>query len=163
MKKSILLFLILLPISIFCQKTPVNVTVTVGAEREIIPEIGDTIPEYFNQSHILKKIKFRDKEKFSIIEYKENGKIYTSTDFPLENLKYKTLTKFNDAGNIILIANYDHGIVTGYFQKFHENGKPMEIGNYDRMRKIGIWKYYDEDGILIKEEIYENGKLLTEN
>lgn len=58
----------------------------------------------------------------------------------------------NEHGNIILIANYDNGLVTGSFQKFHENGNLMEEGEYIKMKKVGVWKYYDENGILLKTE-----------
>lgn len=144
----------------FSQVKKEAVEVIVGAEKEIIPKIGDTINEYYSDNQTLKKKKFRNENTFTVKEYNENGNIYKSTDFPLENLKFKTLTKYNSSGNVILIANYDNGIVTGFFQKFHDNGNKKQVGNYDRMRKIGEWKYFDENGNLEKTERYENGKLV---
>ena len=72
--------------------------------------------------------------------------------FPLDNLKFKTLTKYNEDGKITLIASYNNGIVDGTFKKFYENGILMEEGTYKMMKKVGLWKYYDEAGNLIKTE-----------
>ena len=90
----------------------------------------------------------------TIEELFDNRKKYKVLVYPLSNLKYKTLTKYNESGNIILIANYSNGLVTGYFKKFYENGKIMEEGEYQNMTKIGEWKYYDQNGMLEKTEKY---------
>lgn len=48
-------------------------------------------------------------------------------------------------------------------KKYHENGELKEEGeltfNMFDYSKIGTWKIYNKQGILIKEEIYKNGKL----
>jgi len=118
-----------------------------GAEQEVIPIISDTII-----TTTPKTKKYQNGKSFFIEELFENGTKSKVTIFPLENLKYKTLTKYNERGNIILIANYDNGLVTGSFKKFHENGKLMEEGEYIKMKKVGVWKYYDENEILLKTE-----------
>lgn len=151
--KKILLF-VLIPLYSFSQ-IEINETklseqkskVTYGAENEIIPKIGDTIIS--NNSKI---VKYQDGKYLSIDEYFDNGKKSKSTVFPLENLKFKTLTKYNEECKIILIASYNNGIVDGTFKKFYENGILMDEGEYKMMKKVGLWKYYDETGILIKTE-----------
>lgn len=163
MKQTQLLYLLLLFSTLsYGQIKTERVEVIVGAEKELIPEIGDTITDFYPGSQQIKKLKFRGDEFFTIKEFKENGILYKSTDFPLDDLTFKILTKYNSVGNIILIANYDNGIVTGFFQKFYENGEPMETGSYQKMKKIGEWKYYNENGELLKTENYDNGKLLKE-
>lgn len=126
--------------------------VTYGAENEVLPNIADTIKDYQADTKSIKSLKFRDSKVLSIVEFDRDGRKNKSTTFLLENLKYKTLTKYNEAGFVVLIATYDNGIVTGGFQKFYDNGKLMEEGTYDRMKKIGEWKYYDEEGKLDKTE-----------
>ena len=156
------ILLILLSTLTFGQVKTERLEIIVGAEKELVPEVGDTITDFYSGTSQIKKLKFRNGKFFTIKEFKENGTLYKSTDFPIDNLKYKVLTKYNTQGNIVLIANYDNGIVTGYFQKFHENGKPMETGNYEKMRKIGEWKYYDVNGSLTKTELYDKGILIQE-
>lgn len=159
MKKTLSLLLITLFSTItFAQKRN-QIEITYGAEKEFIPKTGDTIKEYYPDK-ILKKLKFRTLETLTIQEFKETGEKYKSAIFPIKNLKNKTLTKYHSNGNIILIANYEKGIVNGYFQKFYNNGKPMRIGYYERMKKTGEWKYFNEKGDLVKKENYENGKLV---
>jgi antitoxin component YwqK of YwqJK toxin-antitoxin module len=151
--KNILLTLIMtLPTLCFSQVDWSKAKITYGAENEVLPNIGDTIKEFYNESKILKSLKFRDATILTIVEFDENNTKTKSTIFQLNNLKYKTLTKFNEAGFVILIANYDNGVVTGKFQKFYSNGKLKEEGIYDKMKKIGEWKYFDEEGELIKNE-----------
>ncbi|WP_298764802.1 hypothetical protein [uncultured Polaribacter sp.] len=159
MKKILALIIILCSTITFGQEHTRKIKITYGAEKEIIPKIGDTIKEYYSEKKV-RKIKFRNLAKLTIQEFKESGEIYKSTTFPIENLKNKTLTKYHSNGNIVLIANYKKGIVNGYFQKFHSNGKPMKTGNYLEMKKIGEWKYFNINGVVTKKENYENGKLI---
>ena len=154
MKNIVIISTFLVSINSFSQiverKTEVaeqKLKVIYGAEQELIPIIGDTII-----TSTPKTKKYQNGKSFFIEELFENGAKNKVTIFPLENLKYKTLTKYNERGNIILIANYDNGLVTGSFKKFHENGKLMEEGEYIKMKKVGVWKYYDENGILLKTE-----------
>lgn len=157
-----ILSIFLFSIASFGQIDNNKVKVTVGAEKEVIPKIGDTIPIFYDDNKTLKKLKYSDEDKLTIQEFKQTGEIYKSTEFPLDNLKYKTLTKYHSNGNVVLIANYDNGIVDGYFQKFYDNGRPMKRGNYKKMMKIDEWNYYDENGELTKTEFYKNGQLILE-
>jgi len=160
MRKTLTILLLTLCSTILLgQEKNKQIGITYGAEKEILPKVGDTIKEY-HPNNIVKFVKFRNLNEFTIQEFKENGSMYKSTIFPIHNLKNKTLTKYHSNGNIILIANYNMGIVHGYFQKFYTNGKPMQIGIYKRMKKIGEWKFFDETGDLIKKEHYKNGKLI---
>lgn len=152
MRNILLTLIVTLPTLCFSQVDWSKAKVTYGAENEILPNIGDTIKEYHAETKMFKSLKFRDSKELSIVEFDVNGKKIKATIYPLEKLKYKTLTKYNEEGFVILIANYDNGIVTGKFQKFYGNGKLMEEGVYDKMKKVGIWNYYDEEGKLNKSE-----------
>lgn len=161
MKRLVLCLLFLLPTIVLAQIDLKGAKVTYGAENEKLPIIGDTITEYHKDTNVIKKLKFRDAEKLAIIEFKDNGDKYKKAIYSLDNLKFKTVTKYHSNGNIILIANYDNGIVTGDFQKFYNNGNLKSKGVYNKMKKEGLWKYYDENGIFIKEELYRNGELVV--
>ncbi len=152
--KNIIYLLLVLPIFLLGQENA-KWEVIVGAEKEELPQLNDTIIDYYKGTKQVKKIKFHDGEKLTIVEFRSNGKKSRSMGFPLDDLKYKTLTKFNEEEKIVLVASYDNGIVTGHFQKFHDNGNRMEVGFYNKMKKIGIWKYFDKDGKLIKEESFD--------
>jgi len=72
MKKRIALLLIIL-ISI----TSISQTVTLGAEHETIPILGDTIRDFYDGTDQMKRLKFRDGEKLTITEFNELGRIST--------------------------------------------------------------------------------------
>lgn len=152
MRNTLLALILTLPTLCFSQVDWREAKVTYGAENETLPNLADTVREYYSETANLKRLKFRDSTKLTIIEFDTKNNKITSTIFPLDNLKYKTLTKYNGAGLIVLVASYDHGIVTGKFQKYFDNGKLMQEGAYDKMKKVGEWRYYNEQGKLVKTE-----------
>jgi antitoxin component YwqK of YwqJK toxin-antitoxin module len=159
--KIIVVLLFMLPILASAQIDLKGAKITYGAENENFPIIGDTITEYYKDTNIIKKLKYRGDEKLTIIEFKNNGDKYKKAIYSLDNLMFKTVTKYHSNGNVVLIANYNKGIVTGNFQKFYDNGNPKSLGLYNKMKKEGFWKYYDENGALVKEELYKNGELVV--
>ena len=48
-------------------------------------------------------------------------------------------------------GNFVDGIREGKATTYHENGKIKYEGFYKNGKECGIWKFYDEDGKLIKE------------
>ena len=61
------------------------------------------------------------------------------------------------------VYNFYYGLIRiSTFYKFHENGKLAMLGviNGFEFNKIGSWKWWDNNGKLIKEEIYKHDKLI---
>lgn len=70
-------------------------------------------------------------------------------------------------------AGIYHVEKNGYAKSFYKNGKVMSEGfffkkfEWKHMRKVfseeqeGLWKFYNEEGKLIREEEYKKGKLLN--
>jgi len=96
-------------------------------------------------------------------EYDFNGKVSGKRTFKIDGKK-----EFIDGEDI---AYYPNGTIKEY--KFwkntlpfgrtytnHENGKLAHEGFYEGQWKIGKWKYYDEQGKLQQELIFEKGKSL---
>ena len=50
---------------------------------------------------------------------------------------------------------YDDGSREGHSLSFFPSGQTRYIGEYKNDKKIGVWKFYDEDGELFKEETFE--------
>ena len=42
----------------------------------------------------------------------------------------------------------------GIFRGYYENGNLKEEGYYQDGKKKNLWKYYSEDGKIIKEEVF---------
>lgn len=139
-----------------------NVKVIHGPEEEEIPELGKVITQKYDDTGLVKRIKYRDFTHLTTIDFDKNQNKTRETRFPLENLTYKSITAYHENGNIRLVTNYDNGLVTGNFTKFHENGKISESGFYGNgLKKDGIWTYFDKNGKLTKTEIYDKGKLIS--
>lgn len=49
----------------------------------------------------------------------------------------------------------------GHFHAFYLSGKPLLSGQYSKGHQNGTWIYYDENGIISKQETYEDGKLVS--
>ena len=82
----------------------------------------------------------------------DSGKI-TSTYEYFENTKLKTVSskiRINQKQ-----GGYFEGF-TGNYREYIESGKLHLTGQYKMNRRIGMWKWYDDDGNLIKtkEEIF---------
>ena len=58
-------------------------------------------------------------------------------------------------GRLKLVKHYKNGLVHGKIIYYWDNGQIRLTGQYEKMRRIGIWKHYDNDGTLIREENYD--------
>jgi len=58
---------------------------------------------------------------------------------------------------IIKYASYN-----GSYIEWYDNGVEKIVGEYLNNEKIGLWKYFDINGIIKKEEIWEEGKLIKQ-
>ncbi|KRB53516.1 toxin-antitoxin system YwqK family antitoxin [Flavobacterium sp. Root186] len=138
-----------------------DVQVIYGAEGQQIPKVGDVITEKDSQTDFIRSIKYRDFNNLIIIDFNDKQEKIRESKFPLNNLKFKSITEFYANGKISLNASYDNGIVIGQFQKFYENGNIKESGNYIKdIEKDGTWNYYDSNGIITKTELFEKGVLI---
>lgn len=81
--------------------------------------------------------------------------------------KYQT---FYCNGQIMADGFYfsDPGCLIDHFTEYYENGKIKKVGDFttslncdEANKKIGAWKYYSEDGLLIKTENYQDGLLIN--
>lgn len=75
-----------------------------------------------------------------------------------EVYNYKEVTVFSATGDNSIVETKlkKHGQYFYYYQ----NGKVKISGIYKNDEKHGTWKYFDEKGTLIKEEEYQEGKLV---
>jgi antitoxin component YwqK of YwqJK toxin-antitoxin module len=88
-----------------------------------------------------------------------SGKTYYDTGRTKlkEVYSYKEKTTFSVTGDhsVANVTQIKHG---PYFY-YYEGGKLKISGNFKNDKKDGIWKYYDENGKMIKSETYLNGEL----
>ena len=55
------------------------------------------------------------------------------------------------SGNLLSTGEFVDGVRNGEAVVYHENGNIHYVGNYENGKEVGIWKFYDEEGKLLKE------------
>jgi hypothetical protein len=81
----------------------------------------------------------------------------------INNLNSKvenTHIEFYKNGEKKIIASIKDGKLNGEYKRFHKNGKIAESGTMVNNLKNNIWRFFTEEGILDKVEIYSNDELL---
>ena len=53
-------------------------------------------------------------------------------------------------------------VLEGEQRSFSETGELILKGNYLKNQKCGDWDHYDDEGRLLKKEIYKNGEKVKE-
>lgn len=88
-----------------------------------------------------------------------------NTNYPKYLVEYnegkrdKVIIAFDSNGKIESLRSADiHS--DSQKMKFHENGVIKSIGNTVKGRGEGIWYYFDKEGKLVKEVVYEKGQVI---
>lgn len=175
MKNSIVVFsslLILFILTIACNN---NVVETVKNDKIA----NDSLPEILKEDSLAKELDVVVADTF------DNGsplKIAYVDDNNPNDVKYEK--KFYQSGNIFMegplkdarrdgkwIAWYENGVIwsVGYYvnglkhgasEVYYENGQTRYTKNYEEDVAEGLWQFYDEQGNLLGEVMYENGQIL---
>lgn len=104
--------------------------------------------------------------------YFENGQP-TGTPIDHKNTGVQHLVTYYETGEKWQDYNWQNGVFVGNYKEYYENGEPKRSGQYaakvsteqkaalkEEGIKTGKWKEYDSFGRVVKEEVYENGKLV---
>lgn len=103
-------------------------------------------------------------------EYSQEGKITAAKIFHEGNLVGEGLideagnlrgpwTEYHANGKTKGKGNYDNGAKVGEWVFYHPNGKTEQKGKYDKKgRPQDLWKWFYDNGNLLREENYLNGK-----
>lgn len=92
-----------------------------------------------------------------VTEYYQGGKIKTTRSHKNFQTQGTDITYFEN-GVIMLYYFWKDGAPEGRIYSNFSNGKLGYEKFYSNKFKSGIWKIYNEDGTLNKEQIYEDGK-----
>lgn len=89
-----------------------------------------------------------------------NGQLSSCQEF-VNGVGQGSWINYYENGNYKEVGTYEQNLVQGPIQKFHPNGRLQAEGRYKDWRiRVGTWKYYDEQGRLLKMEDYgEKGNI----
>ena len=99
--------------------------------------------------------------------YCDNGQIKFSPPLNPDSPDAQFITVYYCSGSrkiefTLLLVEKEH-LRIGHYTEWYESGGVKIMGYYDDAHagnKAGTWNYYNQEGKLIKQELYENGKLM---
>ena len=92
-------------------------------------------------------------------EISERGQIDKMINYKEDQLHGQSITyRF---GRFQEIYNYKMGSLDGMHKIFHGNGKVQKEVEYRNGAQHGIFRYYDEEGNVTLDYVYENGKKVS--
>lgn len=134
-----------------------------GAPVEIIQKrdreltSNDSIPqktdvEYYPNEKKKREVFYDDRRnKVQIKGWYQNGTLKINS----YNISFDTVEVKSEIPEEIILKRR---LLTIIEEEYFENGKRKSISGYSNGEKSGKWLYWNEEGTLIKKEIYENGE-----
>jgi antitoxin component YwqK of YwqJK toxin-antitoxin module len=69
---------------------------------------------------------------------------------------------YYESGSLFTKGSYSNGKQDGEWNWYYEDGSIQSSVNFSQGEKTGIQQFWSSSGVEVKEEIYKNGKLITE-
>ncbi len=110
-------------------------------------EVGTWL--YFHPNGVLKR-----SDKFDF----KNEDVFLSFTFDTFTVKDPTMNGWPNFDTIISNTGYKKPLET---IEYFPNGKIMFEKYYNNRKRTGVWKFYNENGILLKEETYREDILVS--
>lgn len=95
--------------------------------------------------------KFLRKEAF----FYENGQKRMEGEYNREGKKDGKWTYWYENGNKWSEGYFSEGLNHKERTTWHENGNLHYTGVYDKGKRVGVWKFYNEEGEMVKEIDYD--------
>ena len=92
-------------------------------------------------------------------QYYKSGKLFIEGAIVSERRQGKWVAYYED-GKTWSVGYFKDGLKHGNSDVYYENGQLRYNKNYEQDVAVGLWKFYDEQGNLLGEVMYENGKIL---
>ncbi len=124
----------------------------------------DSIWEYYT---VNEKMVYHEQYKNGLrngpaLKYYSTGKLAEEKNWKNGQMNGKWLQYYPD-GTVRLKSENKNDLRVGPFLVNHANGRPLVTGKYVNDLQEGSWKVFLETGVLEKELIYKNGKLVNED
>ncbi len=97
-------------------------------------------------------------------EWYENGNVKFKGNF-VNGERKGAIYEYYENGQLSREAFYDDDIIVGFVREFYEDGTKKIDGNYCDSRtkrglKCGKWQVWNEAGEMVKDQVFDNGKLV---
>ncbi|MEO0403419.1 MAG: hypothetical protein AAF193_00970, partial [Bacteroidota bacterium] len=85
-------------------------------------------------------------------EFYQGGNIYMQGDIKEGELREGTWQSFYEDGTLWSEHHYLDGVKDGAYKVFWPNGNDRIMGQYAKGQEIGLWKFFDQDGVIVQEK-----------
>jgi len=110
---------------------------------------------FWSNGNVFQEITYKDNHWDGVFkEYDNNGRLKLE-EFYVDDERVSK-KEYYDNGQLEMEVSYENGVYRGYY----EDGALYIDGHNKNGKKDNDWKEYDENGRLIKHEIYDNGELI---
>ena len=65
------------------------------------------------------------------------------------------------SGKLVREGQYEKGSLSGEWKRYHSNGRLKDIGFWRENKPEGLWRFFGEDGTMVREIRFEDGKELS--
>jgi antitoxin component YwqK of YwqJK toxin-antitoxin module len=121
-------------------------------QEEIVESYNDGTPKRVKYFQGEENDKFLKKEIF----YYENGNKRVEGEYNKEGKKDGKWAYWYKDGKKWSEGYFSEGVNDKKRTTWHESGSIHYEGTYDKGTRVGIWKFYDEDGKMVKEINYDD-------
>lgn len=145
MKKTILIGLLLITTTLFCQE-------------KINGKVAIAMSDTYQKAYKLGSVYYKNgtKEPFTGILYGkyDNGNLKTVQEY-VNGIGNGKWIDYDPLGNKICEGTYKDNLVEGPVKFYYEDGNLKAEGQYLHWKRpIGLWKYYDKNGKVVHRETY---------
>lgn len=88
---------------------------------------------------------------------KSNKGVLIYDGFFYDDVPVGIMKKYDLLGNLSTVLDYKKGGAIVYARLYYSDGKLNGEGKYINQSKDSLWKYYDVNEVLVREEVYKNG------
>ncbi|MBL7964708.1 MAG: hypothetical protein JNM31_12795 [Flavobacteriales bacterium] len=128
--------------------------------------VKSTLKKFWPDGTMHQETRYWNGVPLEFTEFHTNGRVRYEEVKHRENPYYLKMNLFTEDGRpVSTMSLVDKRTVTFDLAEYHANGQPSAKGkaryNPGRMdtQRIGTWSYWDEQGMLVREEDYVDGKV----
>jgi len=119
------------------------------------------LSEFWENGQLYTSIMFKDdKRQGEQIKYYDDGKIMSKTNY-VNNLETGAFVSYHRNGTIKEEGKIENGLNEGEWKTYYDNGKMETVFNYIKGKFDGAYKKFDREDKLISEFIYKKGDIIA--
>jgi hypothetical protein len=118
------------------------------------PELEEWGRQYFNSTEIFSLFANQEPGRTIQQEVEEESKTDTIPVIIIHELDAKKQQTYHANGLVNQVVELKKGLKHGTFKAYHPNGQLYIKGDFSMDEPVGKWKYYSEDGELMKVDKY---------